>query len=61
MDMMRAFEFGSWFIDLVYRVLANNWFSVLINRDQVGYLDLIAELDKEKPFIIAVEILNRGM
>ena len=37
MSMFRAFGFESWFIDLVYGTLSNNWFSILINRKQVGF------------------------
>ena len=35
--MLRVFGFGQWFVDLLYRTLSNNWFSILINREKVGF------------------------
>ena len=34
--MMRQFGFAEWVIDLIFRTLSNNWFSVLINGSPAG-------------------------
>ena len=37
MSMLCGIGFGEWFANLVYRALSNNWFSILINGEQMGF------------------------
>lgn len=64
MDMMRGFGLGTWFIDLVYQVLSNNWFSVLINGEQANFFKSFRGIRQKDQlslalFIIVAEHINR--
>lgn len=37
MATMRRFGFTEWVTDLVYRVVSNNWFSVMINGESSAF------------------------
>lgn len=40
LSMLRTFGFCEWVVDLFYRILSNNWFSVLINGQASGFFRL---------------------
>lgn len=63
--MLRGFAFQEWVIDLFFRTLSNNWFSILIG----GWLDLfkssrgVRHRGPLSPilFLLVVEYMGRGI
>lgn len=56
--MMRKFEFGERMIDKIWRLMSNNWYSILINEQSHGFLSSSRGLKQGDPlsptlFIIA--------
>lgn len=64
--VLRRFGFGEMIIDMVWRLISNNWYSVCINRKTHGVFQSSKGIKQGDPlsptlFIIRVEVLSRGL
>lgn len=63
---LRKFGFSEVFIDKIWRLLSNNWFSAIINGQVAGYFKSSVGLKQGDPFspslfVLIAEVLNQGI
>ncbi|XP_071921766.1 uncharacterized protein [Coffea arabica] len=64
--MVRAFGFQEEAVDLIFRLVANNWFSVLVNGEPAGFLKSTHGVRQGGPispalFVLVAEFFGRGI
>lgn len=64
--MLRAFGFGEQRTDMIWRLISNVWFSIIVNRASLGFFKStrgIHQVDPLSPafFIIGAEVLSHSL
>lgn len=64
--MLKQFGFNEWVIDLLFQTLSNNWFSILINEELVGFFKSTRGVRQSDPlssasFLSVTEFLGRSV
>lgn len=65
-EVLRKIGIGERFVGLIFGIISNNWYSVLLNGQQYGFYKSTRGVKQEDPlsptiFILAVEALSRGL
>lgn len=65
-QVIRKFDFSERLIDMIVRLISNNWYFILMNGRSFGFFQSSRELKQEDPlsptlFIIAAEVLARSL
>uniref|UniRef100_A0A0V0GWG7 Putative ovule protein n=1 Tax=Solanum chacoense TaxID=4108 RepID=A0A0V0GWG7_SOLCH len=66
MKVLRKMGFTETFVDLIWRLLSNNWYSVLINGQSHGFFHSTRGVKQGDPlssalFILSAEVLSRAL
>ncbi|KAK6782057.1 hypothetical protein RDI58_019853 [Solanum bulbocastanum] len=64
--VLRKMGFDEVFIDMVWRIMANNWYSIIINGKRHGFFHSTRGLKQGDPlslalFILGAEMLSRSL
>lgn len=64
--VMRSMGFAEIFIDMVWRLIANNWYSIILNGQPYGFFHSTRGVKQGDPlspvlFIIAAEVLSGAL
>lgn len=64
--VLRKFDFSKRIRDMIWRILSNNWYSMLVSGQSYGFFQSSIGLKQEDPlssilFSIAAEVLSRGL
>ncbi|XP_060202298.1 uncharacterized protein LOC132630740 [Lycium barbarum] len=65
-QVMKRMGFSEVFVDMIWRILANNWYSNLINGQATGFFHFTKGVNQGDPlshalFILAAEVLSRAL
>lgn len=59
--VLRRFEFSEILIDRVWRLVANNWYSVVLNGRSYDFFKSTRGLKQGDPLSLAAEALSKGL
>ncbi|XP_015054774.1 uncharacterized protein LOC107001125 [Solanum pennellii] len=64
--VLRKMRFAEIFIDMVLRIMANNWYSIIVNAKRYGFFNSTRGLEQCEPlspalFILVAEVLSRSL